>query len=87
MSWFKNAIANLYGVVSAPVAATRDALLERLGDIRGRVINLYNKVRRRKTLKDIAEEVNYDGIEDVKHMFVVRRLSERMDSRISSVCM
>ena len=23
----------------------------------------------RKTLKDIVEEVNYDGIEDVKHMF------------------
>ena len=69
MSWFKNAIANLYGIVSSPVAATRDALLERLGDIRGRVTNLYNKVRGRKTLKDIVEEVNYDGIEDVKHMF------------------
>ena len=69
MSWFKNAIANLYGIVSAPVAATRDALLERLGDIRGRVTNLYNKVRWRKTLKDIVEEVNYDRIEDVKNMF------------------
>ena len=69
MSWFKNAIANLYGAVSAPVAATRDGLLKRLGDIHGRVPNLYNKVRGRKTLKDIVEEVNYDGIEDVKHMF------------------
>ena len=69
MSWFKNAIANVYGIVSAPVAATRDALLERLGDIRGRVTNLYNKVRWRKTLKDIVEEVNYDRIEDVKNMF------------------
>ena len=68
MSWFKNAIANLYGVVSAPVATTRDTLLERLGDIRGRVTNLYNRVRGRKTLKDIVEEVNSDGIEDVKHM-------------------
>ena len=69
MSWFKNAIANLYDLVSAPVAATRDGLLKRLGDIRGRVTKLYNKVRGRKTLKDIVEEVNYDGIEDVKHMF------------------
>ena len=41
----------------------------RLGDICGRVTNLYNKVRGRKTLKDIVEEVNYEGIEDVKHMF------------------
>ena len=69
MSLFKNAIANFYGIVSAPVAATRDALLKRLGDIHGRVTNLYNKVRGRKTLKDIVEEVNYDGIKDVKHMF------------------
>ena len=54
MSWFKNAIANLYGIVSAPVAVTRDALLERFGDICGRVTNLYNKVRGRKTFKDIV---------------------------------
>ena len=69
MSRFRNTIANLYAAVSAPVAATRDGLLKRLGDIRGRVTNLYNKVRGRKTLKDIVEEVNYDGIEGVKHMF------------------
>ena len=68
MSWFKNARANLYGIVSAPVSAMRDALLERLGDIRCRVTNLYNKVMGWKTLKDIAEEVNYEGIENVKHM-------------------
>ena len=78
MSWFKNAIANVYGIVSAPVAATRDALLERLGDIRGRVTNLYNKVRWRKTLKDIVEEVNYDRIEDVKNMFG-RKNAEQTD--------
>ena len=69
MSWFKNAISNLYDIVSAPVAATRDGLLKRLGDIHGRVTNLYNRVRGRKTLKDIVEEVNYDEINDVKHMF------------------
>ena len=27
MSWFKNAIASLYDIVSAPVAATRDGFL------------------------------------------------------------
>ena len=69
MSWFKNAIASLYDAVSAPVVATRDGLLKRLEDIRGRVTNLYNKVRGRKTLREVAGEVNYDGIEDVKHMF------------------
>ena len=31
--------------------------------------NLFNKVRGWKTLKDIVEEVSYDRIEDVKHMF------------------
>ena len=54
---------------SAKKCLSAKALFERLGDIRGRVTNLYNKVRKRKTLKDIVEEVNYNGIEDVKHMF------------------
>ena len=72
MSWFRNTIANLYAAVSAPVAATRDGVLKRLRDIRGRVTNLYNKVRGhppQKTLKDIVGEAAYDGIEDVKHMY------------------
>ena len=59
MSWFKNAIANLYNVVSAPVAATRDALSKRLGDIRNMVTDYYNRARGRhpqKTLEDIARE-------------------------------
>ena len=59
----------MYGVVSAPVATTRDALLTRLGRIRGKDVGLYNRMRGKKTLKDIVEEVNYDGIEDIKHMF------------------
>ena len=54
---------------SAKKCLSAKALFERLRDIRGRVTNLYNKVRKRKTLKDIVEEVNYNGIEDVKHMF------------------
>ena len=51
MSWFKNAIAKLYNVVSAPVAATRDALSKRLRDIRNKVTNLYNKARGRQSQK------------------------------------
>ena len=71
MSWFRNVIAGLYDAVLAPVAATRNALSKRLGDIRKKVTDLYNEARGRqpqKTLKDIVEERAYDGIEDVKHM-------------------
>ena len=72
MSWFRNTIANLYAAVSAPVATTRDALLKRLGDIRSTITHYYNKARGhspQKTLKGIVEEVAYDGIEDVKHLY------------------
>ena len=72
LSWFRNAIANLYDAVSAPVAAAHNALSKRLGDIREKVTDLYNKTRGRqpqKTLKDIFEERAYDGIEDIKHMY------------------
>ena len=72
MSWFRNAITSLYAAVSAPVAATRDVLSKRLGNIRSKVTDLYNKVRGhppQKTLKDMVEEVAYDGVEDVKHMY------------------
>ena len=72
MSWFRNAITSLYAAVSAPVAATRDVLSKHLGNIRSKVTDLYNKVRGhppQKTLKDIVEEVAYDGVEDVKHMY------------------
>ena len=31
MSWFRNAIANLYDAVSAPIAAAHNALSKRLG--------------------------------------------------------
>ena len=33
MSWFRNMITNLYNAVLAPVAATRDALSERLQSV------------------------------------------------------
>ena len=72
MNWFRNTIASLYDAVSAPVATTRDALSRHLGNIRSKVTDLYNKVRGhppQKTLKDIVEEVAYDGVEDVRGLF------------------
>ena len=72
MSWFRNTIANLYDAVSAPVATTRDALSKRLGNIRSKVTDLYNKVRGhppQKTLKDIVDEVAYDGVEDIRSLY------------------
>ena len=37
-NWMKNQITDLYNAVSAPVAATRDALSERLQSVRETVI-------------------------------------------------
>ena len=42
MSWFRNTITDLYNAVSAPVAATRDALSERLQSVRDTASLLYN---------------------------------------------
>ena len=59
MSWFRNTITNLYNAVSAPVAATRDALAARLESVRHTAL-LYNRTMyhiryRQETLKDIVE--------------------------------
>ena len=43
MSWFRNTITNFYNAVSAPVAATRDALSERLQSVRDTASLLYNR--------------------------------------------
>ena len=60
MSWFRNTITNLYNAVSAPVAATRDALAERLQSVRDTASLLYNRMMNnigygQETLKDIVE--------------------------------
>ena len=56
----KNQITDLYNAVSAPVAATRDALSERLQSVRETVTLLYERAKQKlgcgQTLKDIAEE-------------------------------
>ena len=59
-NWMKNQITDLYNAVSAPVAATRDALSERLQSVRETVTLLYERAKQKlgygQTLKDIAEE-------------------------------
>ena len=57
MSWFRNTITNLYNAVSAPVAATRDALSERLQSVRDTASLLYNRTMHYigETLKNIVE--------------------------------
>ena len=54
-------MSNLYNAVSAPVAATRDALAERLQSVRDTVTLLYNRTKEKlgyggETLKDIVED-------------------------------
>ena len=43
-SFLTNTVSKLYNAVSAPVAATRDALAERLQSIRGTVSLLYKRM-------------------------------------------
>ena len=57
----RNQLAKLYNAVSAPVAATRDALTERLQSVRETASLLYNKTMDnigygRQRLKDIVEK-------------------------------
>ena len=57
----RNQLAKLYNAVSAPVAATRDALTERLQSVRETASLLYNKMMDnigygRQRLKDIVEK-------------------------------
>ena len=54
----RNTITSLYNTVSAPVAATRDALAERLQSVRETASLVYNRARLGygQTLKDVVEE-------------------------------
>ena len=60
-SLMRNQLTKLYNVVSAPVAATRDALAERLQSVHETASLLYNRMMEnmeygRERLKDIAEK-------------------------------
>ena len=57
----RNQLTKLYNAVSAPVAATRDALTERLQSVRETAPLLYNRMVEnmgygQETLKDIVEK-------------------------------
>ena len=59
---FKNTISKLYNAVSVPVEVTRDALAERLQDVRDTASLLYNRMvenmayGQQEWLKDIVEK-------------------------------
>ena len=60
-SWMKNQLTKLCNAVSAPVAATRDALAERLQRVRETASLLYNRMVENmgyglERLKDIVEK-------------------------------
>ena len=60
-SSLRNTISKLYNAVSAPVAATRDALAERLQSVRETASLLYNRMMEnmgygQERLKDIVEK-------------------------------
>ena len=76
MSWFRNTNTNLYNAVSAPVAATHDALAARLESVRETATLLYERAKQKlgygQPLKDIVEEQanqDYIGTEDIKHLY------------------
>ena len=59
-NWRKNQISKLYSAVSAPVAASRDAVAERLQSVRDTASLLYNRMMNnigygQETLKDTVE--------------------------------
>ena len=60
-TFLRNTISKLYNAVSAPVAATRDALAERLQSVLETASLLYNRMMEnmgygRERLKDIVEK-------------------------------
>ena len=68
-NWMKNQISKLYSAVSAPVAASRDALAKRLQSVRDTASLLYNRMMNnigygQETLKDIVENTAAKEEED-----------------------
>ena len=64
--FLRNTISKLYNAISAPVAATRDALTEKLQSVRDTASLLYNRMMenmgyRQERLKDIVEKEAEEG--------------------------
>ena len=71
-SWMRNTISRLYNAISEPVAATRDALAERLQSVRETTSLLYNRMMDntgygRERLKDIVEKEAEEEEEAKEH--------------------
>ena len=82
-NWMKNQISKLYSAVSAPVAATRDALSEHLQSARDTASLLYNRTMYhigygQETLKDIVENTAKEEEEEPQQQ---RRRRGRTRSR------
>ena len=70
ISYFLNAISNLYEMISKPVTATLDALTNRLQSVRDTITSVYKKTKEKlgyeqyEKLKDIIEnEAEKDKVE------------------------
>ena len=68
----RNTISRLYNAISEPVAATRDALAERLQSVRETTSLLYNRMMDntgygRERLKDIVEKEAEEEEEAKEH--------------------
>ena len=77
-AFFRKTITSLYNTVTAPIAATRDALTKRLQSVRETASLLYEKAKtklgygQKNTLKAVVEKEarrDYVGLEDIKHLY------------------
>ena len=71
LTWMKNLISKLYSAVSVPVAASRDALAERLQSVCDTASLLYNRTMHhigygQETLKDIVENAAKEEEEELQ---------------------
>ena len=80
----KNQINNLYNAVPAPVAATRDALSERLQSARDTASLLYNRTMHYigETLKKIVENAAKEEEGKRVKVFRIRRSMNRDNTKI-----
>ena len=84
MSWFRNTITNLYNAVLAPVAASRDALAERLQSVRDTASLLYNRTIGyvQETLKNIVENAAKEEEGKRVKVFRITRSMNRDNTKI-----
>ena len=87
LTWMKNQISKLYSAVSAPVAATRNALSERLQSVRDAASLLYNRTMHhigyaQETLKNIVENAAKEKEGKRVKVFRITRSMNRDNTKI-----